>query len=55
MDSLEDDFDLSGEMPPTEGFDSFIYDEPSFIEDELQNVSETPNDFQPPGHCIMVS
>lgn len=48
--------DLLGERPPADaGFDSFIFEDPSFIEDELQNISEEPDVCQPAGHVIMVS
>lgn len=54
MDSFDDDLELCGEQPP-EGFDSFVYDEPSFIEDELHYISDLPDGEQPPGHSVMVS
>lgn len=57
MDQLNlDDDDLMRERPPQDaGFDSFLFEDPSFIEDELQNISQEPDVCQPSGHIIMVS
>lgn len=49
------DDDLFGERPPEGAFDSFVFDEPSFYEDELQNIADEPDVCQPPGHEILVS
>lgn len=51
---MDDDI-LGHERPPKDGFDSFIYEDPEYFEDEMQDVSEQPDVCQPAGHFLMVS